>query len=85
MLKLHHGQVTDSIKTLFQLNSDVHYAIPDININFLLLEGIMNLSTIHFPFIKLYIFGLKFLDVLVLMYHFLNLRKFPRLIFFLII
>ena len=56
MFKLHHCQVPESIKSLFQLLAMYIHTIPDINIHFILLERITNLYIIHFLF-KLYRFS----------------------------
>ena len=63
MFKLYHSQ-HESIKTLFRLNSDVHSYITGHKYSLRSFRGNHELYIIHFLF-KLYIFRMKFLDVLV--------------------
>ena len=75
MFKFHHGQVPDSISSIFKLNIDVHSYNTRRNLHCAPLEEIMSSYITHFLF-NLCIFGTKYLDVLALKYLFLNLGRF---------
>ena len=79
MFKFHHGQVPDSMSSIFQLNSDVHSYNTRRKFALRSFRGNHEFIT-HFLF-KLFIFGTKYLDVLALMYLFLSLRRFLKRIF----
>ena len=80
MFKFHHGQVPDSISSIFQLNSEVHSY--NTRRKFALRSFRGNHEFIYNTFLfKLCTFGMKYLDVLALMYLFSSLRRFLKRIF----